>query len=310
MEKYMNLYLNKVLKTQNKDYVIAIDTDSMYLTLDDLVKQMCPGKDDKEVVEYLDRACEKIFEPYIDKTYQKLADYVNAYEQKMKMKREAIANIGIWTAKKHYVLNMYDLEGVRYEEPKLKMQGIEAVRSSTPAACREDIKQALKIIMSGDESKLHSFIDGARKKFRTLPFDEVAFPRSVRGLVKADQFDKEGNLVQKSYYTGDASFKKSTPIHVKGALLYNFMLQKRKLTHKYLPIGEGEKIKFCYMLHSAPIPANIIATPGVLPTELGLDNYIDYETQFDKAFVEPLRTILDVIGWKDSAAQQSLEDFF
>lgn len=310
MEKHINQFLNKQLKTDNKDYVIAIDTDSMYLTLGDLVEQAYPGHTTEEIVEWLDRAAEKVFEPFIDKTYQKLADYTNAYEQKMKMKREAIADTGIWTAKKHYVLNVWDLEGVRYDKPKLKMQGIEAVRSSTPAACREDIKTALAIIMEGKEPKLHDFIANARKKFNTLTFEEVAFPRTVRGVSERDIYDNQGNLIQKSYYTGDASFKKSTPIHVKGALLYNYILQKRKLTHKYLKIGEGEKIKFCYMLSSAPIPTNVISTPGQLPTEMGLDQYIDYYTQFDKAFIEPLRTILDVIGWRVDGQQQTIEDFF
>jgi DNA polymerase elongation subunit (family B) len=310
MEKHINQYMNRVLKTQSKDYVIAIDTDSMYLTVDALVQQVKPTAAKPEIVEYLDKAAQKIFEPFIDKTYSELAAYVNAFEQKMKMKREAIADKGIWTAKKHYVLNVWDLEGVRYEAPKLKMQGIEAVRSSTPAACREDIKSALKIIMGGTERELQDFIDTSRKAFRKLSFTDVAFPRSVRGVAEKDVVDGKGKLLQKSYYTGTAAFMKSTPIHVKGALMYNFIIKKRNLTHKYPLIGEGEKIKFCYVLDSSPIPTNVISTPGDLPPELNLDAYVDYETQFDKAFVEPLRTILDVIGWKVSAGQQTLEDFF
>ena len=310
MEKHINQYLNKLLKTDGVDYVLAIDTDSMYLTLDKLIDQVFPGKGVKETVEYLDTACKKIFEPFIDKTYQKLALYVNAYEQKMVMKREAISDKGIWTAKKHYILNVWDMEGVRYDKSKLKMQGIEAVRSSTPAACREDIKSALSIIMSGQESDLHDFIQKAKKNFKTLPFEEVAFPRSVRGMLPNDVYDNAGNLIQKSYYTGNVSFKKSTPIHVKGALLYNYILEKRNLTHKYLKIGEGEKIKFCYMLNSAPLPTHVISTPGQLPPELKLDAYIDYETQFDKAFVEPIKTITDAIGWKTDAQQMTLDDFF
>ena len=315
MEAKINQYLNKLLSTDNKDYVLAIDTDSMYISLDGLVNKVYGDKADElprdQIVTFLDKVCEEKFEPFIDNNYQHLADYVRAYEQKMKMKREAIADKGIWTGKKHYILNLYDLEGVRYEEPKLKMQGIEAVRSSTPSACRENIKKALNIIMTKTEKDLHSFISNFRKKFSELPFEEVAFPRSVRGLLPEDVRDSRGNLVQKSYQTGDQTFMKSTPIHVKGAIMYNRLLIKRNLTTKYQSIGEGEKIKFCYMLSSSPIPTNVIAAPGKLPKELNLDDYIDYHTQFEKSFIEPLRTILEVIGWKDgSEAQMSLEDFF
>lgn len=314
MEREINGYLNKTLKTNNKDYVIAIDTDSMYVTLDGLVEKVygpaTENIDIKQLVDFLDKTSQQILEPFIDSKYQQLAEYVCAYDQKMKMKREAIANKGIWTGKKHYILNVYDLEGVRYEEPKLKIQGIEAVRSSTPAACRENIKKALNIIMLGDEKTLQEFIKKARIDFRNLPFEDVAFPRSVRGLLKEDVYDKIGTLVQKSYYTGDASFKKGTPIHVKGALMYNRLLDKKKLTAKYLTINEGDKIKFCYLLGSSPVPVNVIAAPGKLPKEFGLDKYLDYNTQFDKSFVEPLKTILDVIGWKEGNDQQTLDAFF
>jgi hypothetical protein len=164
--------------------------------------------------------------------------------------------------------------------------------------------------MNQTEKELHRFIKDARLMFNTLPYEDVAFPRSVRGLLKQDIFSG-GNLIQKSYYTGDATFMKSTPIHVKGALLYNRLIEKKGLTNKYPLIGEGEKIKFCYVLESAPIPTNVIAAPGKLPKELGLDSYIDYTMQFDKSFVEPLRTILDVIGWKDGSQQQlTIDSFF
>lgn len=313
MERKVNEYLNKTIGTKDFDYVIAIDTDSMYITLDKLMDKV--RGDDKKTIEedvaYLDKVCETIMEPFIDRGYQQLADYVAAYEQKMKMKREAIANKGIWTGKKHYILNVYDLEGVRYKTPKLKMQGIEAVRSSTPAACRQNIKSALEVIMTGGEEDLQKYIREFKQRFKTLPFEDIAFPRSVRGMLKDDVYDKKtGKLMQKSYNTGTLTFLPSTPIHVKGALIYNHLLKIRNLQAKYVPIGEGEKIKFCYLLKSSPLPTNVIATPGKLPKELNLDKYIDYETQFEKSFVEPLRTIMEAIGWKEGNEQQTLEGFF
>lgn len=313
MERKINAYLNKLLKTTNFDYVIAIDTDSMYIKLDGLVDQVFAGKEatPEQITDYLDKACQNIFEPFIDKSYDQLATYTSAYEQKMKMKREAIANKGIWTGKKHYMLNVYDLEGVRYKEPKLKLQGIEAVRSSTPAACRQNIKDAINVIMNGTEEDLQKFIRTFRNQFRKLPFDEIAFPRSVRGLLKNDVYDKKSSkLVQKSYNTGTLSFVSGTPIHVKGALIYNHLIKMKKLEAKYAPIGEGEKIKFCYLLNSSPLPTNVIAAPSKLPKELGMEKYLDYDTQFDKSFLEPLRTIMTAIGWDEGSDQVTLDAFF
>lgn len=297
MERNINQYLNKTLKTEGVDYVIACDTDSMYLNLEELVKQTCAGKTIEETVKFLDHACEKIFEPYIDKSYERLAEYVNAYDQKMKMKREAIANKGIWTAKKRYILNVYNNEGVQYAEPKLKMSGIEAVRSSTPSACRDNIKEALKLIMLKTNDDLVSFIKQFRKSYDTLSFEDIAFPRSVRGLSE--------------YANATTIFRKATPIHVKGALIYNHILKTRGLSNKYPTIMEGEKIKFCHLRTPNPTTATVIAAPGSIPKELNLEQYIDRDKQFDKSFIEPIKTITDAIGWTVEDTQRvTIEDFF
>ena len=295
MERKINAYLNRVLKTADVDYVIACDTDSMYLNLAEFVKQTAGEKSTDEIVSYLDKVCEKVFEPYIDKSYQELADYVNAYDQKMKMKREAIANKGIWTAKKRYILNVYNNEGVQYAEPKLKLSGIEAVRSSTPSSCRTNIIEALKLIMNGTEVDLQAFIANFRNEFKRLPYEEIAFPRSVRGLSK--------------YHDVSTIYRKSTPIHVKGALIYNNILKTKGLLSRLQPIGEGEKIKFCHLLLPNPSQSAVISVPGDLPKEVDLHRFIDYDKQFDKAFLEPLTTILEAIGWQ-SEKRSTLESFF
>ena len=295
MERKMNAYLNKQLKTKDVDYVIACDTDSMYLNLGELVNQTCEGKSTDQIVKYLDTVCEKVFEPFIDKSYQELATYVNAFDQKMVMKREAIANKGIWTAKKRYILNVYNNEGVAYTEPKLKLSGIEAVRSSTPSSCRDNIKKALKLIMTSDNEELIRFISDFREEFKQLPFDQIAFPRTVRGL--------------STYADSTTIYRKSTPIHVRGALIYNNMLKQNKLQNKYQAIGEGEKIKFCFLKLPNLAQSNIISTPGSLPKELDLLQYIDYDTQFEKSFIDPLQTILNVLGWH-TEKRATLDAFF
>ena len=286
IENKMNQYLNKLLKTENEDYVIASDTDSIYLCLDVLVNRVFDVQDvpKSRIVKFLDDACKNQIEPFITKSYEELAKYANAYEQKMFMKRENIADRGIWTAKKRYILNVWDSEGVRYKEPKLKMMGIEAVKSSTPAPCRKAIKEAMTIIMSKTEEDPITYIDSFRDEFDSLPPEDIAFPRSVNGLSK--------------FRSHTTVYSKGCPIHVRGALLYNFHVSKKKLEHKYPLIQEGEKIKFILLRQPNKINQNVISFLNTFPTELELENSIDRDTQFKKAFLDPLQIILDVIGWK------------
>jgi len=285
IENKMNAYLNKILKTDGVDYVIASDTDSIYLNMGPLVESVYKGREKttQSVVSFLDKVCQVEFEKYIESCYQELATYVNAYDQKMQMKRENIAERGIWTAKKRYILNVWDSEGVRYEEPKLKMMGIEAVKSSTPAPCRKMIKDGLKLMMSGTEEDVIEFIDKCREEFKKLPPEQIAFPRTASDVRK--------------YHSASDIYNKGTPIHIRGALLFNHYVKEKKLTNKYSLIANGEKIKFVYLKKPNIIQENIISFIQDFPKELGLDKYIDYELQFEKSFVEPLKSILDSIGW-------------
>jgi|TARA_R110001592_G_scaffold21347_4_gene86305 DNA polymerase elongation subunit (family B) len=285
IENKMNGFLNKILKTEEVDYVIASDTDSIYLNMGPLVDKFLSHKsDDKtKVVELLDKICEDKLEPFIERSYKELADYVAAYDQKMIMKRENIAERGIWTAKKRYILNVWNSEGVQYSEPKLKMMGIEAVKSSTPAPCRTMIKDGLKLMMNGTEEEVINFIDKCRNDFKALPPEQIAFPRSVSDVVK--------------YRSYSDIYSKGTPIHCRGALLFNHYIKEKKLTNKYSLITNGEKIKFLYLKKPNIIHENVISFIQDFPHELGLDKYIDYDLQFEKSFVEPLKAILDAIGW-------------
>ena len=297
IENKMNSYINKILKTKEVDYVIASDTDSIYLNLGSLVETVFKGreKSDKSVLRFLEKVCDVEFEKYIQNSYEALATTVNAYDQKMFMKRENIANKGIWTAKKRYILNVLNSEGVQYAEPKLKMMGIEAVKSSTPAACRTAIKDALKVIMNGTESDVQEFVGNFRKKFETMPPEDIAFPRGCNGVGK---FSNPATI-----------YSKGTPIHVRGALLYNFHAKKNKVTHKYPLIQEGEKVKFLYLRRPNKINENVISFFQTLPKEFGLDKYIDFDIQFQKSFLDPLQVIMDTINWKAEKIA-TLEDLF
>ena len=288
----------------NEDYVIASDTDSIYLRLGSLVDKLygtgqkdytSPSIDKQQVIAFMDRVCEDKIQPFIDSSYQELATYVHAYAQKMQMKREALANKGIWTAKKRYILNVYNNEGVSYNEPQMKVMGLEMVKSSTPAAIREKMKQSIKIMIDGTEDDIHTFIEDFRQEFKKLPVEDISFPRGVNGL--------------KTYSDNVMMYKKGTPIHVKGAIIYNHFIKEKKLDKKYPYIQEGEKLKFTYLKQPNPFKDSVISFPQRLPKEFEMQTYIDYDTQFEKSFIEPIKVILDCMGWSVEK-KNSLESFF
>ena len=297
IEGKINEYVNKILETKDVDYVIASDTDSIYLRLDGLVNKFVskPSDDIDKTIRFMDKVCENKIQSFIDESYQELADYVRAFAQKMQMKREALSNKGVWTAKKRYILNVYNNEGVQYNEPQMKVMGLEMIKSSTPSAIREKMKEIIKLMMTGTEQDVQNFIAKFRQDFNKLPPEEISFPRGMNGLA--------------TYSDALTLYKKGTPIHVKGAILYNHNLKKMGLTKKYPLIQEGEKIKFTYLKLPNPFKDTVISYPSRIPAEFELDKYVDYELQFDKAFLDPIKVILDCMKWQVEKTN-SLEDFF
>lgn len=297
IENKINDYMNKLLGTTNEDYVIASDTDSIYLRLGELMEKVVAGKSKstQEIIAIMDRVCEDKIQPYIDESYNQLAAYVNAYAQKMQMKRESLADKGIWTAKKRYILNVYNNEGVQYNEPQMKVMGLEMIKSSTPSSIRLMMKESIKLMMTGTEDDIHTFIENFRIKFKTLPPEDISFPRGLNGL--------------KEYSDRVTMYKKGTPIHVKGAIIYNHYLKELGLTKQYPLIQDGEKLKFTYLKQPNPFKDMVISYPVRLPKEFGIQEYIDYDMQFNKAFLEPIKVILDCMGWT-TEKNGSLEDFF
>ncbi len=296
IEQKVNEYLNQILQTHNEvDYILASDTDSIYVSFDKLVEKTCKNKTDQQVCDFLAKVCDNKLEPFIAKQFEDVADYTNAFKNAMVMAREVIANKGIWVAKKRYMLNVLDEEDVRLSEPKLKIMGIEAIKSSTPQVCRGKIKEAIKIIMSKEESDLHTFIADFKKEFMQLPPEKISFPRSCNNMRK--------------YGSSKDVFIKGTPIHVKGALIYNHQIKQFKLQNKYPYIQEGDKIKFIKLLEANPFKFDVISYVTQLPKEFNLKEYVDYELQFEKTFLDPMRFILNSIGWEHEK-KASLEAFF
>ena len=284
----LNEFMNKTVGTEDYDYVVASDTDSVYLRLGNLVDKVCLGRTKQQIVDFLNKASEEIILPFIKKQYDELATTMNAYDNKMIMDRECIADKGVWTAKKRYMMRVHDSEGVRYEEPKTKIMGIETTRSSTPQVVRDSLKEAINLILTSDENTVISFIEDFREKFNNFTPEEIAFPRGVNGMTK---------------YNDRASiYKKSTPIAVKGSLIYNHYVDKLKLEKKYRKIISGDKIKFVHLIKPNPLGGvagqdQVVAFPNDLPREFELQEFVDYETHFQKSFLDPLKNILEKIGW-------------
>ena len=295
-ENTINKFLNNTLGTKDEDYVIAMDTDSIYVSFDKMVQHIFPeGTPKSKIVDFLNNAGQDKILDVLTKGYDDLANYTNAFQQKMVMGREIIADRGIWTAKKRYILNVLDNEGVRLAEPKLKMMGIETAKSSTPQWVRKKLTEVLMVVMNGTEEEVWDFVETARKEFRNLPVEEIASPRGCNNLA---QYSDATNI-----------YSKGTPIHVRGALLYNHLLKKKNVHKRYENVKNSDKIHFTYLTVPNPINENVISFINVLPREFELQNYVDYDLQFDKSFIEPLKNIITLIGWNVEPVA-SLDSFF
>lgn len=295
MERGINSYLNKILK-QDKDYVVGIDTDSLIISLEDLVNSAI--KSDVElpkVIEFLSKVAKDKIQPMVDGLSEELLQYVNSYSNKINFKLEKICSTGVFVAKKRYALNVYSNEGVVYSEPKVKVTGLEIVKSSTPTLVRSVLKECLRLILLGDVESVQAMVSDFKSKFNDFAVEDISFPRGVNGLNK--------------YFNSTSIYAKGTPIHVRGSILYNKILEDKNLDSLYEYIKDGDKIKFCYLKVPNHIQENVISYPETLPPEFDLSSYIDYNTMFNKVFLDPLKSITDVIKW-DLEKKNRIDDFF
>ena len=281
--KVIDEFMNKFLGTEDEVYSFYTDTDSCYLTLDAMVEKHLNGKSHGEIISVLDKFVEDKLVPSINGRMSELGDYMNVFDKKIDFKREAIADTGIWVAKKRYAMNVWDNEGVLYKEPKLKVMGLEIVRSSTPAPVRSWLKEAVALCLVADEQELQDYVEETWQKFKNMPPEDIAFPRGCNNIDK--------------YVSRETVYTKGTPMHVRGALVYNHLVRTQKIEKKYQLIQDGDKIKYLYLKEPNHIRENCVAMNGLMPKEFDLHRHIDYDTQFQKAFLDPLNTIVESLNW-------------
>ena len=295
-EREINNWMNKVLQTENVDYIIAIDTDSNYLNCQPLVDKFFANKSKDEVVDILDRIAKEQVQKVLEAGWEDTKEYMNAYSQKMVMEREAIASSAFWTAKKRYAMCVWDMEGVRMppDKPKLKIQGLDAIRSSTPQSCRQALLDMIRLTLLQDEKTVQQYIADFKAKFVNMQFEDIAFPRTMNNISKM---------------TLANGFGKGTPPHIRGAIQFNRLLKKYGLEKDWETMKDGEKGKFIYLREPNNIGTNVLSFNHTVPKEFDFVKYIDFEKQFAKAIIEPMEIILNPIGWTPEK-QNTLEDFF
>lgn len=293
--KALNNTLNQINKTKDVDYVILIDTDSIVISLETLVENMCQGKTTEQKIAYIEKTCNQFFQQKMENAFEQLADYTNAYQQKIVSKTENIIDVMLAVSKKRYVMSVHNSEGVQYKEPQLKIMGLQMVKSSTPMAIRTKLKQSLDVILRGSQHDVQKFVEQYRGEFNQLSVEQIAFPRGISDVQK--------------YRNDNTIYNKSTPIHVRGALLYNHYLREKNLIQNYKMIHEGDKLRFVYLKTPNPIHEDVIAFIDDIPEEFGLIEFVDYDKMFEKTFLDAMQGILDAVKWS-AQVQTTLEEFF
>lgn len=293
-QKRLNVWLNSLCDTVDADYVVLVDTDSLYLNLGPFVEKYCKGMPDDKIYQILERFSKEKVQVMLQQYFDELKTYMNAYEQRLIMKLEKICSGLVSVAKKRYFCDVISNEGVKYSEPKISVTGIEAVRSSTPEYCKEKLIEIFAVVLRKSEEEAQAFIQKTKEGFMKLPVEEISTPTSVNGIKK---------------YTEGDTWKSGTPMHVKGSIVYNSQVNSKGLKAKYDLINDGDKVKMIPLRLPNVIQSPVVCYQTVLPKEFGVHDYINYHAQFDKTFLSPIKTIFETIGWKIEK-RETLDDLF
>lgn len=280
-----------------EDVLIYGDTDSIYYSMESIVNKHMSGKPTEFIVDKLNQFHLAKIKPKIDDRINGLQQKLNCYIEQIKFVRDIISDISIFIAKKKYICSVWDAEGTRYKEPEIKLMGIESVKTSTPMFCRIAISDSIKTILYGTESEFHQFIKDTKSKFMKLDVEEVSFPKKITDINKYTIASMNNSIFDVDDDNRN-SHKKGAPIHVKGAIHYNNLIEKYNMENKIFMITNGDAIKYTYLTEPNPINNNTIAFMDNLPKEFGLHKYVNYDIQWEKSFYNPVNQIAEIVGWK------------
>lgn len=282
-KRYTDDYLNKLCGTTGQDFVIAGDTDSNYICIERLVKQLWPDETDHhKMVDNIDQWIKDEYQPKTNEWAQLLCNTMNGFEQRMVWEREVIASAAVWRAKKMYAMAVYDSEGIKYEKPKIKFKGLEARKSTTPEWCRERLVKCYEKILLGTEEEVQTLISGYKEEYMKLSVDDIAKASGVSDIEKC--------------VASDGSFISGAHFAAKACVGYNRLVEKNE--DLGLPMIEsGDKVQMVLLKPGNPFGQNYFAYPEFFPEELGLGKWVDYQAAFEKSFIDPIQSILDVVGW-------------
>jgi len=303
-KKIANYFYNKELE-DTKDHCIYIDTDSVFYSALPLVKKRYSDLDIKNV----DKMSKAILEiasevqVYLNKGYEYFAKkFCNLDKHRFDIKQEVIAKSGLFVTKKRYGLKIINDNGKKVN--KLMVKGLDTVRSSFPVAMREMLSKVLEdILMDVPKEKLDEFILNFKNSMKLKEFDKIAIPTSVKGIRKYRS--KEGSIFKR--------YKLGTPIHVKSSLSYNDFLKFKKITKRYKPISNGDKIKWVYLKQN-PLGLSTIAYKGHEdPIEIlnFIREYIDYNKIYKQALHKKIMMLYGALRWDEPTdASKTIERFF
>lgn len=295
---------------------IGGDTDSFYVNFGPYAEKLGLTTVD-QISDYI----KDVLEPVIEEACKKYFDYMNHFEFCLNFKREVIAETGFFLdKKKRYAMLVKDSEGVRFNEPELKVVGLELLRSSTPAAVKPWLEEAILVILANNRMKLVRWLKDKRAIYETLPVEDISQNSSVSNITKylVPAYDAANRFIgyqvkkPKAVSIGEDGFEKEhklgIPINSMAAINFNDYIKRNGWDKKYEAIREGSKIK---LLRLKPNPYNyeVIGYEGYWNKDFDLTPYIDRDIMFEKTFKQFIRNITNTFGW-NLDLEYTVDDLF
>ena len=303
-KKITNHFYNKELG-DNDDYVIYIDTDSIFASAIPLIKKRFPKDKLSEAMmtQRILEVCGEV-QDYLNQSYNYFAKkFLNLDEHVFDIKQEVIAKSGLFITKKRYGLRIINDAGRKVN--KIHVKGLDTVRSNFAVAMKDLLSKVLEDILANvPKEKIDERISIFKRNMNSLHFDVMANPIGVKGIGKYEV------KVEDSAFS---VYKKGTPVHVKSAINYNSLLDYWYEGRKYEKITNGSKIKWVYLKNNE-FGFDTIGYKGYEDPPQILDlikTHIDHERMFQQAMSKKIGMFYKAMKWEKVVDnRKSIERFF